>query len=194
MTLRHDAFGRQHRRMARWRGRLYRRLLPDVFGPDMRVGPGLVLDSPEGIHFGHGVILAAGCMFACQRVRPEAAPSVTVGPKTFFNQGAVVSSTGDGIRIGTDVLFGPNVCVVDDDHRFDQPGVPVARQGMTPRGPVEIGDGAWLAAGAVVLGGTSIAAGSVVGANSVVRGVFPERCVLAGAPAKVVRLLDREEV
>ena len=61
---------------------------------------------------------------------------------------------------------------------------------MSGGGAVVVGDGAWIAAGVVVLGPTTLAPGSVVGANSVVKGHFPRRCVIAGAPARVVRYLD----
>ena len=53
--------------------------------------------------------------------------------------------------------------------------------------PVSIGAARWLGAGAIVLPGASIGRNVVVAAGSVVRGKVPDRCVVAGVPARVVR-------
>jgi acetyltransferase-like isoleucine patch superfamily enzyme len=180
-------FGTWTRRMARWRGKVYRRLLPSTFAPGCMVGAGLVLEHPARARLGDGVILHHRVQLLC---RPEA--QLVVGAKTFMNTGSIVAAN-ESIVIGEDVLLAPNALVIDADHEFADPDVAIARQGMKLRGPIVIGDGCWIAAGAVVLGGTELAPRSVVAANAVVRGVFPKRCVLAGAPAKVVRYLDDED-
>ena len=56
-------------------------------------------------------------------------------------------------------------------------------------GTVEMGDNVWVCAGAFLLPNTTIGAGSVVGAAAVVEGAFPERSLIAGNPAKLVRRL-----
>lgn len=183
-------FGARTRRITKIRGAVYRAMFPSTFGRDVRIGRGLMLDNPTQITVGDGVILSRGCMLACTRPAGDVRPSITIGPKTFFNMGSCVAAATNTIVIGDDVLFGPHTLVVDADHTFDDPDIAIARQGMTDRGPVVIGDGAWIATGAVILGGTSIAPRSVVAANSVVRGEFPRRCVIAGAPARVVKYLD----
>jgi acetyltransferase-like isoleucine patch superfamily enzyme len=55
---------------------------------------------------------------------------------------------------------------------------------------VNIEDGSWLGQNVVVLPGVTIGAGAVVAANSVVREDVPPGSVAAGAPARVVRMLD----
>jgi serine acetyltransferase len=52
---------------------------------------------------------------------------------------------------------------------------------------VSIGAGSWLGAGVIVLPGAAIGCNVVVAAGAVVRGVVPDRCVVAGVPARVVR-------
>ena len=183
-------FGARTRQMSTFRGAAYRAFFPKTFGRNVRIGGGLTLENPGQMTIGDGTILSRGCMLACTRATPDVRPSITIGPKTFFNIGSCVAAQTNTIVIGEDVLFGPHTLVVDADHTFDDPDVAIARQGMTDRGPVSIGDGAWIATGAVILGGTSIAPRSVVAANSVVRGDFPRRAVIAGAPARVVTYLD----
>jgi acetyltransferase-like isoleucine patch superfamily enzyme len=54
--------------------------------------------------------------------------------------------------------------------------------------PVSIGDGSWLGHGAVVLPGTRIGKHVVVAAGAIVAGIdVPDRSVVAGVPARVVR-------
>jgi acetyltransferase-like isoleucine patch superfamily enzyme len=187
----HRLFTQLPRTSARMRGRVYHLLMPRAFGSGMRIGPRLNLDNPAGLQLGRGVILHSDVMLLLRPPSPDRTPTLRVGAKTFLNRGAIVA-VGQSVDIGADVMLGPYVCVVDEDHAFDDPRVAIARQGMTGRGPIVIGDGSWLATGAVVLGGSTIAPGSVVAAHAVVRGHFPERCVLAGAPAKVVKLLPAD--
>ena len=48
-------------------------------------------------------------------------------------------------------------------------------------------DDVYIGAGAIILGGVTIGSGSTVGAGSVVTKSVPERVVVAGNPAKVIR-------
>lgn len=52
---------------------------------------------------------------------------------------------------------------------------------------IRIGNHVWIGAHAAILGGTQIGDGSVVGYASVVKGSFPNNCIIAGTPAKIVR-------
>ncbi len=88
--------------------------------------------------------------------------------------------------IGDDVFTGPYVYITDQNHSYADPDEPIGRQ-MPRNAAVQIGSGSWLGAGAVVLPGACIGRNVVVAAGSVVRGTVPDRCVVAGVPARVVR-------
>ena len=71
---------------------------------------------------------------------------------------------------------------------------PDRRQRLTrhARRPIDSRGGFVALASAVVLPGTVIGEHVTVAAGAVVRGVVPDRCVVAGVPAKVVRRWDAE--
>lgn len=108
---------------------------------------------------------------------------ITIGARTFINYGAVILD-GATVTIGADVQIGPNVQLLTALHPLD----PVERRrGTETAKPVTIGDGAWLAAGVIVLPGVTIGADTVVGAGSVVAADLPPGHLCFGNPCRVVR-------
>lgn len=104
----------------------------------------------------------------------------SIGRNSFF-----VSRVG--IDVGDDVTMAPNVYVTDHNHRYDDPSLPIKQQWMS-EAPVEIGAGCWLGTNAVILPGARIGRNVVVAAGTVVTpGEYPDHCVIAGVPGKVVR-------
>jgi acetyltransferase-like isoleucine patch superfamily enzyme len=91
------------------------------------------------------------------------------------------------IDVGDDVFTGPYVYVTDQNHRYDEADVPIGRQWPPVDEPVVIGSGSWLGAGAIVLPGTTLGRNVTVAAGSVVRGEFPDHCVVAGVPGRIIR-------
>jgi len=98
---------------------------------------------------------------------------------------AMSAVEGARLRVGDDVMIASGVQVrCDDGHPiFD---VRTGRR-VNPARDIVIGDHVWIGLGAMLLGGASLGSGSVVGAGSVVTGRFPNNCVVAGVPARLVR-------
>jgi maltose O-acetyltransferase len=103
--------------------------------------------------------------------------------------GALHCDVGARILIGDRVRIGHAVSLLTVDHRV---GTGDMRSGETKYGPIEIGDGAWLASRVVVLPGVRIGAGSIVAAGSVVTRDVPDHTLVVGVPARVVRHLNAE--
>ena len=55
--------------------------------------------------------------------------------------------------------------------------------------PVKIGDNAWIGDNVTILPGVSLGNNVIVGANAVVTKSFPDNSVIAGVPAKVIKML-----
>ncbi len=109
--------------------------------------------------------------------------SIEIGDNVFINYGAMISAQ-QRVRIGSNIMIG-NYCIVADTE-IPGIGVPPGAPAIEPR-PVEIGDGAWLAARVTVLPGARIGAGASIAAGSVVAGDIPPNCVAGGIPARVLR-------
>jgi acetyltransferase-like isoleucine patch superfamily enzyme len=95
----------------------------------------------------------------------------------------------DGITIGAHVYTGPRVYITDVNHGYERLDEPIGHQLQASR-PVTIGARSWLGTNSVVLPGTMIGAHVVVAAGSIVSGQVPDQCIVAGAPARIIRRFD----
>jgi acetyltransferase-like isoleucine patch superfamily enzyme len=112
-------------------------------------------------------------------------PVVRIGDRCMIGRGSHIVGHFE-IDIGDDVHTGPYVYVTDQNHGYENPDEVVHVQWPSDD-PVHIGTGSWLGTGVVILPGTRLGRNVVVGAGAVVRGTFPDHCVIAGVPARVVR-------
>src|ERR1019366_751495 len=108
-------------------------------------------------------------------------PVVRIGSRCLIGRGSHIVGHWS-IEIGDDIQTGPYLYVTDQNH----PHQPIGRQWRV-EASVRIGSGSWLGANVIVLPGAHIGENCVVAAGAVVRGTFPDRCVIAGGPAKVIR-------
>ena len=134
------------------------------FGASPNVSPNAVFSNPDRIVIGDRVRIGARC-------------HIWAGPSHGM------------IRIGDDVLFGPEVMITAASYRFHDGG-PVTDQAMD-EADIEIGSDVWLGTRAVVLHGARIGEGAIIGAGAVVRGAIPPYAIAVGAPARVVGMRER---
>lgn len=113
---------------------------------------------------------------------------VAIGTYSLIS-GALHCDVGAPIRIGDRVRIGHNVSLLTVDHEV---GSGDMRSGATKCGPIEIGDGAWVASHVMVLPGVRIGAGAIVAAGAVVTRDVPDNTLVAGVPARVARDLSAE--
>ncbi len=163
-----------------------------------RIGAGTRLAYPQGTIFGERWIELGDCCIIAEQVTLTVGmmPGQEFGPEPLLRLGdGVVLGRGSHVIasqpvvVGDNVYCGPNVYITSDNHSYDNPEEPIGRQ--WPRSaPVEIGANSWLGVGAIVLPGTRIGRNVAVAAGSVVRGEVPDRVLVAGSPARIVRRWD----
>lgn len=91
------------------------------------------------------------------------------------------------VRIGSDVMMGPEVVIFTTDHQFASTDRPMREQGMAQARAVTIEDDVWIGQRALILPGVTIGTGSVVAAGAVVTKDVPPYTVVGGNPARVLR-------
>lgn len=100
-----------------------------------------------------------------------------IGTGTELGYGGIAVVIHERVRIGKNVMIGPCVTL---GGRSGIVGVPV------------IGDDVFIGTGAKVLGDVRIGNRAVIGANAVVLQSVPDDAVVAGVPAKIIRLQVRD--
>lgn len=104
------------------------------------------------------------------------------GRNVFVNHGCTAMDLG-GIELGDDVMIGPNVHLLSSGHPVD----PATRRSQITTGPIRIGRGVWIAAGAMVLQNVVVGEDAVIAAGAVVTRDVSPRTLVAGVPARFVR-------
>lgn len=134
----------------------------------MQIGPGSLFQGP---------LRVTGSRNPCAEV--------SIGAFSLMS-GSLHVDVGAPIRIGDRVRIGHDVSLLTVDHAV---GTEAMRSGRRKAGPIDIGDGAWIASRVVVLPGVRIGAGAIVAAGAVVTRDVPANTVVAGVPARVIRRL-----
>jgi len=90
------------------------------------------------------------------------------------------------ILIGNNTAIAANVTISDINHPYTDINLPPDRQPLQVS-EITIGDDCKIYNNVVILPGTILGKHNIVGANSVVGGIFPDFCVIAGTPAKIIK-------
>ena len=116
--------------------------------------------------------------------------NIRVGDDVFLGERPLLMATVSEIRIGSKVMFGPEVVILGGDHNTSVVGkfmydVEEKRPGDDQ--PVIIEDDVWIGARAIILKGVTIGRGAIIGAGAVVSRSVPPYAVAVGSPARVVK-------
>jgi acetyltransferase-like isoleucine patch superfamily enzyme len=137
------------------------------------------------IDFGRFVWVGDGTKIRCHEGRVE------IGQKTVMGQECTISAY-QRVRIGEQCVIADRAMFIDFDHGVVEIERPIRQQGIYKR-DVEVGSNVWIGYGACVLRGVSVGDNSIVGTNSVVTKDVPANAVVAGIPARVIRMREAPE-
>jgi acetyltransferase-like isoleucine patch superfamily enzyme len=146
-------------------------------GAKLEIGRGAVLRVGRWAWIGHGC-----------KIRVHEG-EVSIGAKTVIGQECTISAY-QHVSIGRECILADRVMLIDFDHGVVEVERPIRLQGIYKR-DVRVGHNVWMGYGACVLRGVEIGDNSVVGTSAVVTRSAPANAVLAGVPARVLRM--REE-
>lgn len=138
---------------------------------------------PSQIEIGARNALTEGCWLWPNDVDHQGV-RIRLGDSNYFNRDVMLDACSY-IKIGSFNMFGPGVYITDSNHTLI-PGRRVADCPMS-KGIVDIGDGCWIGAKAIILKDVTLGDRCVVGAGAVVTKSFPADSVIAGVPARLIR-------
>jgi acetyltransferase-like isoleucine patch superfamily enzyme len=187
------AHGMLNRKYGRLLGRYLRRRLFTAAGRRWRtdgllfLGRGLELQIARGaeIEFGRFVWIGDGTKLRCHEGRIE------IGEKTVMGQECTISAY-QRVRIGQQCVIADRAMFIDFDHGVVEVERPIRSQGIYKR-DVVVGSNVWIGYGACILRGVNVGDNSIVGTNSVVTKDVPANAVVAGIPARVIRMREAPE-
>ena len=113
-------------------------------------------------------------------------PCLTIGDNTSIEQGFHAIASGH-LNIGSEVTISGNVFVSDCYHNYTDLDTDVMNQPLM-YARTAIGDYCFIGYGASIQPGAVLGKQVIVGSNAVVlKGEYPDHCVLAGVPAKIIK-------
>jgi acetyltransferase-like isoleucine patch superfamily enzyme len=151
-------------------------------GRGARVGRGcrLLIDRGARLRLGQGCEIDDGTTIAVY-----ANARIVLGAGSFVGHHATIAAC-ESVQVGNGVFVADMVSIRDHDHEVGRS----PSSGAMTITPVVVGDDVWIGSKATLLRGADVGAGAIVGANAVVRGSVPARSVVAGVPARVIRMLE----
>ena len=110
---------------------------------------------------------------------------IEIGDNFYANFNCIILDC-NYVRIGNNVMFGPNVQVYTAHH----PVLASERvKGPEYATPVIIKDNVWIGGGAIICHGVTIAENTTIGAGSVVTKDIPANVLAVGNPCKIIKQL-----
>ncbi|TML79110.1 MAG: acyltransferase [Actinobacteria bacterium] len=113
---------------------------------------------------------------------------VSIGTKTVLGQECTISAY-QHVSIGRECVVADRVMLIDFDHGAVEVERPIRLQGIYKR-DVRVGNNVWIGYGACILRGVTIGDNAIIGTSAVVTRDVPENAVVAGVPARVIRMRE----
>jgi len=154
-------------------------------GKHVYIGDGVVIyqDRDGGpVVLGEGVTLHDGTII---EIGPGG--SLSIGAYTHIQPRCQINAYESAIEIGRGVQVAPGCAFYSYDHGMAQ-DIPMSHQALHSKGPITVDNDAWLGVGAIVLSGVRIGKGAVVGAGAVVTQEVPDGAIVAGIPARLIKM------
>lgn len=124
-------------------------------------------------------------VYAGSRINVNQGAKLILG-SGYLNHDCVIDCFSS-ISIGHNVVVSERVVIRDsDNHVIETKGETICKQPVAR--PIVIEDHVWIGMNVIVLKGVTIGEGAVVAAGSVVNKDVPPHCLVAGVPARVVKM------
>ncbi len=147
-----------------------------------------------GDNFSGGNNLTLECWDSYRNSGKIYKPELIIGNNVTFTSDTQISCL-DKVVIGDNCLFGRYVYVSDNTHGkgdYSDLDIPPIERELSSKGPVIIGKNVWIGRCSTILSGVTIGDNAIIGANSLVNKDVPANAVVAGVPARVIKIVESD--
>lgn len=140
--------------------------------------------------------------FLVKRILLKCGDKVIVKNKCYFGNGSKLSvgnysQLGQNLRvsgpvtIGDYVMMGPDIVIMAVTHDISDLSKPMLDPtNPSIEKPVVIGNNVWIGTRVIIMPGVEIGSNSIIGSGAVVTKSFPENSIIAGVPAKFIKVRE----
>lgn len=162
------------------------------FGHGVRLGESVVIDQNcsigDGVFIGHNTVIRSNVIIGANSVIGHLVmieKDTSIGQKTTIQSQCHITA---GARIGDFVFIGPKAMMINTRRISHGRGFSPAIEGP------EIGHGARIGAGAIILPGRKVGENAVIGAGALVVRDIPPRQIWFGSPASYHGEVPKDEI
>lgn len=190
------------------RSKLYPKLLGSC-GKGVVFGTNITLRHPHKIKMANNVIIDDNVLLDAKGVNNK---GIYLGNDVFIGRNSILSCKGGDIylddranlgfycyifssnkvKLGKDTLVAAYTYFVGGgNYKLDRKDIPINQQyDFEGKGGVETEEDVWIGAHCMLLDGVKIGKGSVIAAGAVVTKPMPQYSIVAGIPAKILKMRD----
>ncbi|MCU0126405.1 acyltransferase [Pseudomonas vlassakiae] len=175
-----------------------------TLGEGVQVAPDACFEGHiENILIGRRVVIKSGARLICTNAEAkivigdgsiiqhgailETGPGgqITLGKSNSVNPYCVLYGHG-GLKMGDYVRIAAHTVVIPANHIYQDPTVPIAKQGLQKRG-IQLGNDIWVGTGCRILDGVTVQDGAIIAAGAVVNKSVERGGIVGGVPAKLIK-------
>jgi acetyltransferase-like isoleucine patch superfamily enzyme len=165
-----------------------------VFGSRCKVHANVVLQAicSDKLTFGDDVTICEGTL-----IRPSGfwggnlGAGMVMGNRSSIGACSFIGCAG-WLRVGDDVMMGPRVTIIAQNHNFSDLTQPMNRQGVSSKG-VTIGNDVWIGACVTILDGVTVGDHAIVAAGALVTNDVAPYAIVGGVPARKIKSRKNEQ-
>jgi len=158
----------------------------DSIGNLSYIGKPIFLLGTRNIRIGNRVRIFPGV-----RMESFGTGGITIEDNVSIGQNFHITSKDSELVIGKNTTISGNVFITNIDHEYKRIDIHIMDQPFLVSETC-IGENCFIGYGVGIQAGTILGKQCIVGTNSVVKGIFPDYCVIVGSPGKIVKQYNLE--
>jgi acetyltransferase-like isoleucine patch superfamily enzyme len=151
------------------------------------------IDTYGEVNLGKGVVISDGALIVAttEKAKNKVA-KLSVGENSVINEYANIRASGGEIYIGSNTMIAQGVSIIATNHNIHTNMLMIEDIWDQSKSDVFVGNNVWLGAHSVLLPGVKIGDGAVVAAGAVVNKDIGENEIWGGVPARYIntRIVD----